>query len=94
VAAPTLTDRMLVAEWANRPMVFHRGTVAGVCDAAQPMVPRDATPAGAAHVMRRCGTDAVVVVDHGRPVGVLTGGDVIALLAKHDPARRGHGRGC
>lgn len=79
-----LTDRILVAEWAQRPMAFHHRSVAGAGD-GQSMVLRDATLSAAAHVMRRCGTDAVIVVDHGRPVGVLTGGDVIALLAKRDP---------
>jgi len=42
--------------------------------------------AAAARMMRRCGTDAVIVVDpDGRPLGILTGGDVIALLAKPEP---------
>jgi CBS domain-containing protein len=86
-----LTDRMLVAEWAGRPMAFHHRAVAGACD-GQPTVPRDATLGAAAQVMRHCGTDAVIVVDHGRPIGVLTGGDVVALLAKRDPDKREDGR--
>jgi CBS domain-containing protein len=83
-----LTDRILVAEWAQRPMAFHHGSVASACD-AQTVVPRDATLSAAAHVMRRCGTDAVIVVDRARPIGVLTGGDLIALLAKRDPQGTG-----
>jgi CBS domain-containing protein len=66
-------------------MAFVRRAVASACDDRQPIVDRDATVATAARVMRRCATDAVIVVDPDRrPLGILTGGDVIALLAKPD----------
>jgi CBS domain-containing protein len=76
-------DRVLAAEWAARPMAFGRRIVAHLCDDRQPIVDREMTVATAARVMRGCDTDAVVVVDRdGYPVGVLTSGDVIALLAE------------
>jgi CBS domain-containing protein len=77
-----VTDRMLAAEWAYRPLAFARHTVAMICHDEPPMIDRDATVAAAAKVMRRCGTDAVVVADPDlRPIGVMTSGDIIALLA-------------
>lgn len=78
-----LADRTVAAEWAGRPMAFVRRTVGSVCGDPRPIVDRRASVAAAARMMRRCGTDAVIVVDpDGRPLGILTGGDVIALLAK------------
>jgi CBS domain-containing protein len=86
-----LTDRTVVAEWAGRPMAFVRHAVGSACGDRQPIVGRDASVATAARTMRRCGTDAVIVVDPDRrPLGILTGGDVIALLAKPDRARTKH----
>jgi CBS domain-containing protein len=86
-----LADRAVAAEWVGRPMAFGRHVVADACSEIQPMVARDATLVVAARIMRHCGTDAVVVVDNDRrPVGVLTGSDVIALLAKPDPEANGH----
>ncbi len=83
-----LADRTVAAEWAGRPMAFVRRAVAGACDDRQPIVDRSATVAAAARMMHRCGTDAVIVVDADRrPLGILTGGDVIALLAKPDRER-------
>ncbi len=80
-----LTDRTVAAEWAGRPMGFIRRTVDSACVESQPVVDRAATVAAAARIMHRCGTDAVIVVDTDRrPLGILTGGDVIALLAKPD----------
>ena len=81
-----LADRTVAAEWAGRPMAFVRRTVGSVCGDPRPIVDRRASVAAAARMMRRCGTDAVIVVDpDGRPLGILTGGDVIALLAKPEP---------
>jgi CBS domain-containing protein len=80
-----LADRTVAAEWAGSPTAFVRRTVASACGEHRPIVDRDATVATAARMMRRCGTDAVIVVDSDlRPLGILTGGDVIALLAKPD----------
>lgn len=83
-----LADRTVAAEWAGLPMHFARRTVATACGEPQPIVEDDATVAIATRVMRRCGTDAVLVIDRDRrPLGILTGGDVIALLAKPDHQR-------
>lgn len=85
-----VTDRMLAAEWAYRPMAFARHTVAMICHDEPPMIDRDASLAAAAKIMRRCGTDAVVVTDPDlHPIGVLTSGDIIALLARPDPETGG-----
>jgi CBS domain-containing protein len=80
-----LTDRAVAAEWAGRPMAFVRRAVASACGGRQPIVDRNATVTSAARMMHRCGTDAVIVINEDRrPLGILTGGDVIALLAKPD----------
>lgn len=80
-----LADRTVAAEWAARPMAFVRRAIGSVCGDRQPIVDRAASVATAARMMRHCGTDAVIVVDTDRrPLGILTGGDVIALLAKPD----------
>jgi CBS domain-containing protein len=87
VCAGLLTDRTVAAAWAADPMTFDRLPVAHVMDSLQSMINARATVADAARMMRRCETDAVVVVgnDH-RPIGVLTAGDLVALLAKPQPA--------
>jgi CBS domain-containing protein len=80
-----LADRTVAAEWAGSPMAFARRAVAEACGGCQPLVGPTATVATAARTMRHCGTDAVIVVDvEHRPLGILTGGDVLALLAKPD----------
>lgn len=86
-----LADRTVAAEWVGRPIAFGLHTVAEACTDLQPIIDDDATVGVAVRAMRRCGTDAVVVVDRDRrPLGVLTGGDLIALLAKPDPERNMH----
>jgi len=78
-----LTDRTLAATWVRHPMMFEELTVAKVLDGPQPLLRPDATIAQAARLMHGCGTDAVVVVNgFGEALGVLTAGDLIALLAK------------
>ena len=88
-----LADRTVAADWAGRPMAIVRRAVANACVDRPPIVDRDATAATAARAMRRCGTDAVIVVDPDRrPLGIVTGGDLIALLAKPDHARTSRAR--
>lgn len=78
-----LADRTLAGAWALDPMCFDDVSVARVLEPEAPMVTATATIAQAARVMHRVATDAVVVVDEvGHPLGVLTAGDLIALLAK------------
>jgi CBS domain-containing protein len=78
-----LTDRAVAATWVRHPMLFDQLTVAQVLEGSQPLLRFDATIAQAARIMHGCGTDAVVVVSgSGEAMGVLTAGDLIALLAK------------
>lgn len=78
-----LGDRLVAAAWARDPMIFQTLQLARVMDRHQPMVEADAKISDAARKMRYCGVDAVVIVDaERRPIGVLTAGDLVALLAK------------
>ena len=78
-----LGDRAVAAAWAYDSMTFSTLRLGTVMDVNQPMLAADAKVSDAARRMRRCGADAVAVVDaDGSPVGVLTAGDLIALLAK------------
>jgi CBS domain-containing protein len=85
-AVGMLTDRIVTAYWAMRPMTFESVRVADVHPGPTPFVTVDATIADVARVMRRCVSDAAVVVDaEGRPVGVVTTSDLVAVLAKPRP---------
>jgi CBS domain-containing protein len=78
-----LPDRAIAAAWVRHPMLFDQLTVGQFLEESQPILPRDATIGQAARLMHHCGTDAVVVVDaEDEPIGVLTAGDLVALLAK------------
>jgi CBS domain-containing protein len=78
-----LSDRVVASIWAGEPMRFEVTPVGDVCDGIRPFVGVDASLADVARAMRRCGTDAVVVVDgDGRPLGVVTTTDIVALMAK------------
>jgi CBS domain-containing protein len=86
-AVGVLTDRLVTACWALRPMTFESMRVADVYAGLPPFVSPGASVADVARVMHRCGTDAVVVVDDAvRPVGVVTTSDLITILAKPRPA--------
>jgi CBS domain-containing protein len=77
-----LTDRSVTAWWVAQPMAFDRTRVSDVWHDDEPFVGERSTLADVARTMRRCGGDAVVVVDaEQRPVGVVTATDLIALLA-------------
>lgn len=78
-----LSDRVVASTWAGEPTRFEATSAGEACKGRRPVVGSDATLADAARMMRRCGTDAVVVVDGlGRPEGVVTTTDIVALLAK------------
>lgn len=81
-----LSDRTVAAAWLHYPMEFSRLRAVDVVDLArQPVVAATATVREAAYAMQHSGTDAVVVLDgDGRPVGVLTAADLVALLAGAD----------
>jgi CBS domain-containing protein len=51
------------------------------------LVGADASVGEVARVMHTDGVDAVAVIDRGgRPIGMVTGGDLIAVMAHHIPA--------
>jgi CBS domain-containing protein len=77
-----LSDRAITAVWATE---FDALAVRNVASALEP---ESATVCvldeviDAAMLMREQGIDAVAVTDtEGRPVGIVTGGDLVALLA-------------
>jgi CBS domain-containing protein len=78
-----LADRAVAAAWAHDPGALARVPVAAGLDPDPAVVGRDARVGDAARLMRAAGVDAVVVVDPaGLPVGIVTGSDLIALLAR------------
>jgi CBS domain-containing protein len=82
-----LADRAIAAEWAHDSTGFGGRRVREVLEPAVSLVPVTASIATVAGVMRRTRTDAVVVVEAGgRPVGIVTATDLIALLAADEPA--------
>ncbi|MFB9236545.1 HPP family protein [Plantactinospora siamensis] len=77
-----LADRTVAAVWAYDPSALARRVVGSVLEAAPPVLAADQRLVDAARLMRTAGVDAVAVVDAaGRPVGVVTGGDLVAVLA-------------
>jgi CBS domain-containing protein len=86
--AGVLADRALCAEWARDPVGFEHRLVQEVIDTVAPVVLVTSTVGAAASAMQQHHTDAVAVVDDQRRVqGILTAGDLIALLAA-DPRGR------
>lgn len=79
-----LADRAIAAEWAHDPSALARYPVAAAIDALHPPVlSAHAKVVDAARLMRSAGVDAVAVVDDaGRPTGIVTGSDLVALLAR------------
>jgi CBS domain-containing protein len=78
-----LADRAVAAAWAHDPDALDRGTVAGLLDPEPAFVGETDRVVDAARKMRAGGVDAVAVVNAtGHPVGILTGTDLIALIAR------------
>ncbi|SCF03596.1 CBS domain-containing protein [Micromonospora coriariae] len=78
-----LADRAVAAAWAHDHAALSRLTVAAALDPDPATVSTDARVIDAARLMRAGGIDAVAIVDaDGRPVGIVTGSDLIALLAR------------
>ena len=77
---------VIAAAWAADPAALECVTVAGVLEARPAVVGAHASVGEVARVMHTDGVDAVAVIDRGgRPVGLVTGGDLIALMAHHIP---------
>jgi CBS domain-containing protein len=75
-------DRALAAAWAHDPTALTRTMVGQLLETRPSIVGSDATVRDVARAMYLDGVDAVVVIDRaGCPVGMVTGGDLIALMA-------------
>ena len=78
-----LSDRAIAAAWAADPSCLSRITAATVMEAGPAIVGPGAHVLDAARAMRAIDTDAVAVVDaDGVVVGIVTGSDMIAQLAR------------
>lgn len=78
-----LSDRAIAAAWAvDYGSLSHR-TVASVLDPQPATIDVDRAVVDAARLMHTAAVDAVAVVDsEGKPVGVVTGSDLVSLLAR------------
>ncbi|MGH4006701.1 MAG: CBS domain-containing protein [Pseudonocardiaceae bacterium] len=74
--------RRLVAQGLVRPESTARPTAVDVCRRPAPVVPVWATRGTAAQVMLALGTDAVLVLDDGHVLGIVTASDLAASLAE------------
>jgi CBS domain-containing protein len=82
-----VADRAIAAAWAADPAALECVPVVAVLEPRPAVVGSDATVGEVARVMHTDGVDAVAVIDRGgRPIGLVTGGDLIALMAHHIPA--------
>jgi CBS domain-containing protein len=85
--------RQLVTQGLLRPRCTMRLTVGEVCRRPAPVVPVWCTRAVAAQVMLAAGSDAVVVLDNERLLGIVTAYDLASSLAESTPERPGSHRG-
>ncbi|GAA4465266.1 CBS domain-containing protein [Phytohabitans houttuyneae] len=77
-----LSDRTLAAEWARNPASLSVRTVGATMATPPTVVGPGAKVLEVARIMRATGTDAVAVADaDGRPLGIVTVTDLVALLA-------------
>ena len=75
-------DRALAAAWASNPMALASTPVGRVLDRRPSLVGVDATVGEVARQMYVDRVDAVAVIDRtGRPVGMITGSDLVRLMA-------------
>lgn len=78
-----IADRAVAAAWAHDPDALDRGTVEALIEPEPAFVQEGARVVDAARLMRAGGVDAVAVVNaDGHPVGILTGTDLIAIIAR------------
>jgi CBS domain-containing protein len=81
-----VADRAIAAAWATDPATLECVPVAAVLEARPAVAGADASVGDVARVMQTDGVDAVAVIDRaGRPIGLVTGGDLIGLMARHLP---------
>jgi CBS domain-containing protein len=78
-----LADRTVAAAWAHDHAALATQLVGSVLEDRPPLLGAAARVIDAARMMHAENTDAVVVVDsERRPIGIVTGSDLIALLAR------------
>jgi CBS domain-containing protein len=78
-----LADRAIAAAWAHDPASLSVKPVRSALPKNPAMVSPEAKVLDVARLMRATGADAVAVVDvEGRPVGIVTGSDLVAMLAR------------
>jgi CBS domain-containing protein len=76
-----LSDRAIATRWAGASSPLLKQTVVSALDLRPAVVPTSWVVANTARFMLDAGVDAVAVADpEGRPVGLLTGAGLIALL--------------
>ena len=81
-----LVDRAVTAAWAADPSTLEWESVAALLDPRPAVVPADATAADVARLMLLDRVDAAAVIDRGGyPLGVVTGSDLVTLMATHVP---------
>lgn len=79
-----ISDREIGAAWADDPGCLANQAVSSIVDRAAPTVHPTAQIMATARVMRAAGTDAVAVTDtDGTVLGVVTGTDLIGVLARY-----------
>jgi CBS domain-containing protein len=75
-------DRAVAAAWAHDPTALTRMMVGQLLEPRPSIVGSDATVRDVARAMYLDGVDAVAVIDRtGTPIGMVTGGDLVALMA-------------
>jgi CBS domain-containing protein len=77
-----LSDRTIAAAWAVDYYALMRRTVFTALDLEPAVLSVHAAVLDAARLMRHTACDAVAVINaEGRPIGVVTGSDLVSLLA-------------
>jgi len=83
VCVGVVADRVLAAAWAHEPDTMDTVPLSTVLDPEPATVGENARLVDAARAMRSAGVDAVAVLDADRhPIGVVTGSDLVAVLAR------------
>jgi CBS domain-containing protein len=78
-----LSDRTVAAAWAVNPASLRGRSVVTILDPTPAILDTTARVLQAARLMRTTPTDAVVIVDAaGTAAGIVTGSDLVALLAR------------
>jgi CBS domain-containing protein len=80
-------DRAVASAWASDPTALARSVVGQLLEPRPAVVGSDATVRDVARTMCLDSVDAVAVIDRGGcPIGIVTGGDLVALMAAQDDA--------